>query len=183
MGELLDQLLKLYSPKGGASLKSPSSGFSSKSVEALFAARGVNANPSNNPGTDSPSKGSQKKKTNAGAIAGAVFGVLLGLGLIAGIAFFFLRRRTQVVEMRCPSNSKPFVAARDMDKSELGGESPYTKSIAELSATDVVYYELPGSGKVELDGNSYIEAASRQGSSPGSANVSPTTLTVSPASG
>ncbi|KAK2734888.1 hypothetical protein FQN55_002457 [Onygenales sp. PD_40] len=85
---------------GKATLNEPEDGWPNDKVGTIFSQRVARLpEPSETPlpseptGTSQPTATPPPKKSNSGAIAGGVVGALAGIGIIAGIIFFLLRKQ------------------------------------------------------------------------------------------
>jgi hypothetical protein len=152
-------ILTVDRTKGGATLKAPAGGFQDPKLATLFfpsASTGSSANPSSPSSSNSAQK--PKKKNNGGEIAGGVVGGLALIGLIGGLAFFFIFRKRQ--------QQTPVVSDLEKKNGDISGEVShelYGDEYAELEGkhdynelpTTVVHHELPADEhSVELDAKS-----------------------------
>jgi len=154
------------STRGGSTLKAPKDGFSDPAVSALFARPKATKTPSSS-GAAKPSSTAKAKKSHAGAIAGAVLGVLILLGLLAGAALFFLHRMKKQRQQNAramPMDTMEHTEGgylHDGNKVELAGHGLPVNSASELPAAvaPVQYHELPNNEKgAELHGDSVVSS-------------------------
>lgn len=156
-------------PDGGAKLM-PQGGLRDDAVNKMFvdamasltseptgSPTDLDANPDSdtNPDSDAPDApigdDTEKGKGNAGAIAGGVVGALVGVALVAGLVFFFLRSRKQrrdLVELSGAEYAPPVEI--DSTKPPVEMQSPdqqydgyYTPAKVELNAHSEATHELP----------------------------------------
>jgi hypothetical protein len=96
-----------------------------------FSAATSSGTPSSSSGSSGSSPtGAAKSTSHVGAIAGGVLGGLVVIGLLCGLALFFLRRK----------------------KNAAKGLNGNGSALPELSGQQSEKHEMPGSGTVEMSG-------------------------------
>jgi hypothetical protein len=148
-------------PKGGATMLAPVGGFANTQLNTIFFPPKKAATPSGT-GSAGGSSGSNtavysplpEKKVSGGAIAGGVIAGLAGLGLVAGLIFFLVRRRRQQNYQATMSN-----ASSEHEKDvgimhELAGKNDYSELGSQNRSAELgdqhEYAELGAAPQYEL---------------------------------
>ncbi|RDX49131.1 hypothetical protein OH76DRAFT_1404033 [Lentinus brumalis] len=96
--------------------------------------------------TPSPtSSSSDHPKTNVGAIAGGVIGGLAFLALVAGLLWYFVRRKRQATKIFDREQPSPFVATRTPTTATTTGNSPMSERSPYTPRGDTKLPILPNS--------------------------------------
>lgn len=136
---------------GNATIKEPAKGWTNQGLKTVFAAqRKWSSSPTN--GTTPVGPAPEVKKANVGAIAGGVVGGVAILALIAGIFFFWKRRRDRALEPRELENNE---VIRNELASNEGKDGKY--ELPGINENNPV--ELPTSETAELNApREFVEA-------------------------
>jgi hypothetical protein len=147
-------------------LKAPAGGFEDQKISALFFPQPAATGSASTPSSTSPPKGT-KKENKRGEIAGVVVGAIVLLGLVGGLAAFFIfRKRSQQAPLATDPEKKyggigdeSLHELHEVHYAELEGKHDYNEM-----PTTVMHHELPADEcTAELDAKSSVPYHGEEG--------------------